>query len=562
MNTTVIRLLKEGDPIKKKMNKLKWREKLGKILLAYFLFSFVPTPAEGENREFPPVVKISCQPKEGFVPLEVEFSSAGTYAPEGEIVVYYWSFGDGSHSQAQNPKHIYEVAGTYFAQLMVTDSQGRTTVSSPLQIKVKAKEENFNKKRLIEFQRKQLRFAYQEQFRLKDLYRSGPYVRNEVDIAGTGFALAGLCVAVEQGLISFEKAKEFALATILRCLELQNDPLTSFSGFLYHFYLWDQVKGKFYHKSDVEVSTIDTTLLLAGMLTAGEYFGGVVREKAEEFYAQINWKNFFEPSRRQFRMAWRNGSFFGWWDFYSDEILLIALLAIGAPNPDYRVFPEDAFSGFRVNLGKYNGGEKYVYSWWGSLFTYLYAHIFFDFKKLGPDRFYNIDWWENSRRAIEADIAFCRDEGYPKGIWGLTACWSRGRPKWDEWEYRADVGGGLSGEGLRYGNKKNDVWPIAPFISIACLPFFDLENDFKNNPAFLSWDFMEKNIYNHEGFIIESLDSNDLDKEGRPKPNCSFIVGMDILTPALMLENAFSGLIWEYFMRNYYINRAVSLVFQ
>ncbi|MCM8798433.1 MAG: hypothetical protein NC821_03070 [Candidatus Omnitrophica bacterium] len=444
---------------------------------------------------------------------------------------------------------------------MVTDDQGKNTVSSPLQIKVKAKEENSHKKRLIEFQEKQLRFAYKEQFRLKDLYRSGPYVRGEVDIAGTGFALAGLCLAVEHGLIPNQKAEEFALLTIMRCLELQRNPETNYLGFLYHFYLWDQVKEKFYHKPDVEVSTIDTALLLAGMLTAGEYFKGIVRDKAEEFYSQINWKGFFEPSKRQFRMAWKNGNFFGYWDFYTDEILLIALLAIGAPNPDYRVFPEDALSGFRINLGKYNAGERYVYSWWGSLFTYLYAHIFFDFKKLGPDRFYNIDWWENSRKAIEAEIAFCRDEGYPENIWGLSACWSRTRPKWDEWEYRADVGGGISGEGLRYGNKKNGVWPIAPFITIACLPFFDLEGDLKNNPAFLAWDFMEKNIYNHEGFVIESLDANDLDREGRPKENCSFVVGMDILTPALMVENAFTGLIWEYFMRNYYIQSALKLVF-
>ncbi|MFN7170817.1 MAG: glucoamylase family protein, partial [Candidatus Omnitrophota bacterium] len=476
-----------------------------KILLFYLLFSFLSTKVGGEEVFYPTIVKISCQPCTGNAPLEVQFFSEGTYDPDGEIVSYYWTFGDGTHSEEKNPKHIYRDHAVYFVQLMVTDNQGKSTVSSPIEIEVKAIEENFHKKRLLEFQKKQLKFVYQEQFRLKDLYRSGPYVRGEVDIAGTGFALAGLCIAVEQGLISFEKGRDFALATIMRCLELQNDPQTSFSGFLYHFYLWDQERERFYHKPEVEVSTIDTALLLAGMLTAGEYFGGVVRDKAEEFYSQINWKEFFESSRRQFRMAWKNGNFFGGWDFYSDEILLIALLAIGSPNPDYRIFPEDAFSGFRVNLGSYNGGEKYVYSWWGSLFTYIYAHIFFDFKKLGPDKFYDIDWWENTRRAIMADIRYCRDEGYPENVWGLSACWSRTRPGWDEWEYRSDVGGGVSGDGFRYGNKKNGVWPVAPFITISCLPFFSLENDFKNNPAFIAWDFMEKNIYNHEGFVIASL---------------------------------------------------------
>lgn len=529
------------------------------FLLVNLLFNLL-TFAEETN--LPPLVKISCQPKEGFSPLEVQFSSEGTHDPDGEIVSYFWTFGDGEHSEEAHPKHVFNYPpAVYFVQLMVVDNKGAVTVSSPLQIKVRGVEEDINKKRLIEFQEKQLRFAYKEEFRLKDLYRSGPYVRGEIDIAGTGFALAGLCVAVEHNLIPFEKGRDFALATIMRCLELQRNPQTSFLGFLYHFYIWDQAKERFSHKEDVEVSTIDTALLLAGMLTAGEYFGGIVREKAEEFYTQINWKGFFDCSKRQFRMAWKKGNFFGYWDFYTDEILLISLLAIGAPNPEYRVFPEDAFSGFRVVWGRYNLGESYVYTWWGSLFTYLYAHMFFDFKKLGPDRFYKIDWWENTRRAIKADIQYCRDEGYPENVWGLSACWSRTRPKWDEWEYRSDVGGGLSGEGLRYGNKKNGVWPIAPFITISCLAFFDLENDLKNNPAFLAFDFMEKNIYNHEGFIIESLDANSLDKEGKPQQNCSFVVGMDILTPALMIENAFSGLIWEYFMRNYYIKQAVSLVF-
>ncbi|MCM8783910.1 MAG: PKD domain-containing protein [Candidatus Omnitrophica bacterium] len=535
--------------------------RVGLTLLILFFSSFFPLFAEEIN--LPPVVKISCQPKEGLGPLEVQFSSEGTSDPEGDEISYYWTFGDGTHSAEANPKHLFNhPPAEYFVQLMVTDNRGLTTVSSPLRIKVKAVGENINKKRIVEFQEKQLSFVYKEQFRLKDLYRSGPYVRGEIDIAGTGFALAGLCIAVEHGLISRDKAQDFALATIKRCLELQNNPETNFSGFLYHFYLWDQVKEKFYHKPDVEVSTIDTALLLSGMLTSGEYFGGAIRDRAEEFYSKINWKRFFEPARRQFRMAWKNGNFFGWWDFYTDEILLIALLAVGAPNPEYRVFPEDAFSGFRVNFGKYNLGEKYVYSWWGALFTYLYAHIFLDFKRLGPDRFYRVDWWENTKRAIEADINYCRDEGYPENVWGLTACWSKSRPRWDEWEYRSDVGGGLSGEGLRYGNKKNEVWPIAPFITIACIPFFDLEDDLKNNPAFLAWDFMEKNIYNHEGFIVESLDANSLDKEGRPQQNSSFIVGMDVLTPVLMIENAFSGLIWEYFMRNYYVQKAIDIVFR
>ncbi len=518
-------------------------------------------PGENLNNE-PPLVKIFCKSSEGFAPLEVEFSSEGTIDPDGKILSRLWTFGDGEESNQPNPRHIYKKAATYFVRFGIMDDKNTMVVSEPLKIIVKDNSlPGINKKRLLDFQYKQLKFAYKENFRLKDMYRSGPYVKNEIDVAGTGFALAGLCISAEHGLIPKEKAEEFALATILRCLQLQGDSQTSFEGFLYHFYCWDHANERFFHKSDVEISTIDTALLLAGVITAGEYFGGRVKEKAEEFYSGINWKKFFDFSRRKFHMAYKKVNFFGYWDYYTDEILLISLFSAGAPNPDFRVFPEDAFSGWRVNKGRYNLGNEYVYSWFGSLFTYLYAHMFFDFKNLGRERFSNIDWWENSRRAAQADIDYCRDNSYAENVWGLSACWSQVKPRWDEWEYRFAVGGGLSGEGIRFDNKKNGVWPIASHAAISALPFFNCDGDFKDNPAFLTWDFMEKNMYNHEGFIIESLDANTLDKEGRPFSNSAFTVGMDILTPAIMIENAFSGFVWKYFMQNRRIRNACEMVF-
>lgn len=550
-----------------------FKKKIGppvSLILLFYLFKLgsvwpknSETVVSGENLDNkPPLVKISCKSSQGFAPLEVEFSSQETVDPDGKIISYLWTFGDGEESNQPNPKHTYREAATYFARFGVMDDKNAVVVSEPIKIVVKDNSlPGINKKRLLEFQHKQLKFVYKENFRLKDMYHSGPYVKDEVDVAGTGFALAGLCIAAEHGLIPKEKAEEFAFNTILRCLQLQGDSRTSFGGFLYHFYLWDETGAQFYHKKDVEISTIDTALLLAGIITAGEYFGGKVKEKAEEFYSGINWKKFFDFSKRQFHMAYRKGSFFGYWDYYTDEILLISLFAAGAPDPDFRVFPEDAFSGWRANLGRYNLGDEYVYSWFGSLFTYLYAHMFFDFKNLGKDKFYNIDWWENSRRAAQADIDYCRDNSYPENIWGLSACWSRVKPGWDEWEYRPAVGGGLSGEGICFDNKKNGVWPIAAHAAISTLPFFDCNGDFKDSPAFLAWNFMEKNIYNHEGFIIESLDANTLDKEGRPSSNSAFTVGMDILTPAIMLENTFSGFVWKYFMQNRRIRSVCKMVF-
>ena len=70
----------------------------------------------------PPVASASASPKSGPAPLAVTFSSAGSSDPEGSSLTYSWNFGDGSAaSTAANPSHTYASAGTYSAQLIVSD---------------------------------------------------------------------------------------------------------------------------------------------------------------------------------------------------------------------------------------------------------------------------------------------------------------------------------------------------------------------------------------------------------------------------------------------------------
>ena len=72
----------------------------------------------------PPVAKALATPTGGSTPLTVQFSSAGSSDPDGTIVSYSWSFGDGGNSTAANPSHTYTSAGTYTATLTVTDNDG------------------------------------------------------------------------------------------------------------------------------------------------------------------------------------------------------------------------------------------------------------------------------------------------------------------------------------------------------------------------------------------------------------------------------------------------------
>ncbi|MCM8779347.1 MAG: S8 family serine peptidase [Candidatus Omnitrophica bacterium] len=80
---------------------------------------------KGGEENLPPVAKISAHPLEGNAPLEVQFSADGSYDPDGRIIDYVWSFGDGEFiNQNPSPKHTYQYGGKYDVVLMVKDNQG------------------------------------------------------------------------------------------------------------------------------------------------------------------------------------------------------------------------------------------------------------------------------------------------------------------------------------------------------------------------------------------------------------------------------------------------------
>jgi PKD repeat protein len=86
----------------------------------------VPSPASQ-----PPVVAMSATPSSGTVPLSSSFSAAGSSDPDGSIVAYEWTFGDGSApASGATASHVYNVAGSYSAQLKLTDNSGLSTTRS------------------------------------------------------------------------------------------------------------------------------------------------------------------------------------------------------------------------------------------------------------------------------------------------------------------------------------------------------------------------------------------------------------------------------------------------
>lgn len=77
-----------------------------------------------------PVAVAGANVTSGSAPLTVNFSSQGSYDPDGTIANYSWNFGDGTSSNQANPSHVYNNAGNYTATLTVTDNGGATASSS------------------------------------------------------------------------------------------------------------------------------------------------------------------------------------------------------------------------------------------------------------------------------------------------------------------------------------------------------------------------------------------------------------------------------------------------
>jgi len=71
-----------------------------------------------------PFAEFSALPSLGALPLEVAFNASNSYDPDGIIISYEWTFGDGSFGNDKTATHTYELPGTYTVVLKVTDEDG------------------------------------------------------------------------------------------------------------------------------------------------------------------------------------------------------------------------------------------------------------------------------------------------------------------------------------------------------------------------------------------------------------------------------------------------------
>ncbi len=264
-----------------------------------------------------------------------------------------------------------------------------------------------------------------------------------ISAASTGFGLSALCIGTERGWITREEGERRAY-TILRTL---NTPRNNRQfGLFYHYLEGDGSRSTRGYED--AVSTVDSALLMMGAVAAGEYFGGRVKRQSDVMMKRMDWKSFADPKRKQVAMVWRPivpaepmdpKNFDGWWDFYTDEALIIAILGASAPDEALRL-PGEYFYTFKRVRKNYKDIRGVVHTWPGALFTYTFAHCWFDFRQLGPDNpgfvgqpeDLQVDWWSNTVKAAQANRLYClaqtnKYKTFTDRAWGLSSCSGPGR---------------------------------------------------------------------------------------------------------------------------------------
>lgn len=267
-----------------------------------------------------------------------------------------------------------------------------------------------------------------------------------VSIAGVGFQLAALPIGVERGWITRAQGEARA-RQILEALE--REPSNRKAGLFYHFINPHDASARRVGR-ELVVSTVDSALLFAGMLVAGEYFGGDLAADADRLFAAADWSFFLAdpgggaPETRFLSLGWKpladdrptgDGELLPYyWLDAGDEHRLTTLLGVAAPEPAHRVPPETYWS-LRRQLGWHEGqGHIVWFPYSGALFTSFFAHLFIDYASLGTDNpsaheqthRAGVDWWENSRRTVHLhrDRAIANPEGWPTlgpDAWGFSA---------------------------------------------------------------------------------------------------------------------------------------------
>lgn len=361
-------------------------------------------------------------------------------------------------------------------------------------------------------------------------------------IASVGFGLTAITIGVDHGWVSREAARDRVLTTLKTfwyAPQGSGNEYAGMYGLFYHFLDMNSAKRTW----DSELSTIDTALLLAGIIDVKQYFTGsdsvetLIRNLSDSIYYRMNW-DLMRNGEPGIFMGWMPGTSFagyGQWVGYN-EASLMYIFALGSPT-----YPVDSTAWQKWTEG-YNANYKYQYSYlyvnFPPLFGHQYSHCWIDFRNIADDwmKDHNLDYFENSRRATLAQRAYSihnpgKFVGYSDSLWGITA---------------SDSPSGYKARGAPPAeNDDGTIAPTAPISSIAFAPEVVIPVIHK------MWNTYGSQLWTKYGF----RDAFNLTVN--PVWWDNDVIGIDQGPMIIMIENYRNQSVWNRFMKNPDVQRGL-----
>ncbi len=273
-------------------------------------------------------------------------------------------------------------------------------------------------------------------------FDGGMYAEDRRDVGSTGdtgFGITAMCIGAERKWIPRDQARQRVAATLQAYAD---GPVANEHGWFYH---WVNVKsgartgatfdsaeiavpvGKNLRRPKSEISTSDSTWLVAGALTARQYFhdDAEIPKLATKIYERIDyrWMRNGHPTLLAHGWMPETGFIAARYDKYCQ---LAAMYLLGIASPTYAL-PAEAWYAWERDPYEYDG---YKYIGKSLLWTYQYPFAWFDLRNRREIRGSKVNYFENSATATRAHKAFCLDlakefPGYSENIWGITSSLSK-----------------------------------------------------------------------------------------------------------------------------------------
>jgi hypothetical protein len=364
-------------------------------------------------------------------------------------------------------------------------------------------------------------------------------------IAAIGMALTAYPVGVERGFITRADAITRVLTTLRFLSQAEQGAAreaSGYKGFFYHFL--DMKSGR--RAGKCELSSLDTAILMAGVLTAGQYFihdsqdEAEIRALAETLYSRVDW-NWMRNGDAAIRLGWTPERGFLRWHYtgYS-EALILYILALGSSS--FPVPPTAYDAWLSTYRWRRLYGIDYLYA--GPLFIHQTPQIWVDFRRL-RDRFmraHDCDYFENSRRATLVQQAYAIRNprgfaGYGEFSWGVTASDGPGKAsRHIDGRHRRFFD--YAARGIPFGP---DDGTIAPWAALASLPFAP-EIVLPTIAAFAELEPRAANPYGFNASFNPTFGHDHPYPAGWVSPHRFGINEGPVVT---MIENYRAGLIWS-----------------